>query len=118
MQGAFDAELPLYAVILMLSGLMNAVYYFTIVITAYFSKPRHAEHVGEMDEEHGIVPHVTTEAPPHLIPKRRLEWLSEAPAQMLVPMIILATASVLFSLIPNNWPLQLAQLSAKLLLGH
>jgi multicomponent Na+:H+ antiporter subunit D len=118
MQGAFDAGLSGYAVVLMLSALMNAVYYFTIVITAYFSKPRHAEHVGEMHDEHGIIPHVTTEAPPQIIPKRHFQWLREAPPQMLVPMLILATASVIFSLIPNNWPLEMAQQSAKLLLGR
>lgn len=118
MQGAFEAGLPIYSVILMLSALMNAVYYFTIVITAYFSKPRHAEHVGDMHEEHGIVPHVTTEAPPQIIPRSAFQWLREAPPQMLVPMVVLAIASLIFSLIPNNWPFSLAQLSAKLLLGR
>ena len=118
MQGALDAGLPFYAVVIMLSGLMNAVYYFTIVIAAYFGKPREAEHVGELHEEHGIVPHVTTEAPPHIVPKRRSEWLREAPAQMLVPMLLLAAGCVIFSLLPGNLPLRLAQLSANLLLGR
>lgn len=122
MQGALDAGRPFYALLLLLSSLMNAAYYLPIIITAYFARPQHAEnpaheHIGEVHEHHGVVTPVPTEAPPPVIPKRRLQWLKEAPAAMLVPIMVLAFGCIVFSFTPSNWPLRLSELAAKFLLG-
>ncbi len=117
MRGSLAAGRPVFAVLLLLSSLMNAAYYLPIVISAYFGKPKTRVHIGEVHEEHGVVTHVTTEAPPPIIPHRRLEWLREAPATMLVPMLVLAVGCILFAFLPTNWPLAVSGAAARTLLG-
>lgn len=128
--GAFEAGKPFYAVLLIVSSLMNAVYYLPIVITAFFTRAgdraagyaapdAHARHVGvSTGIVAGFVAGDQTEpspAPAGL--SRLLSSVAEAPPAMLVPIVVLALGCVVFSLSPANWPLHMSELSAKLLLG-
>ncbi len=81
--GALDAGRAFYTVILLLSSFLNAVYYFPIIVNAYFKPP--AEEA---------------------IPRREVGYT------MLVPMVTLAVLTVLFDVLPRNLPLELAQATA------
>lgn len=81
--GALDAGRPAYTVVLLLSSFLNAVYYFPIVVNAYFKPPADAA-----------------------APRKEVGYA------MLVPMVTLAVLTVLFDVIPRNLPLELAQATA------
>ena len=66
---AFESGMPLLVVILLISGLLNAIYYFRVIAIAYFSVPDHG-----------------TERPA----------CSEVPWQMSLPMVLLTIAVVYF----------------------
>lgn len=85
---AFDAYQPTFAVIILISSILNALYYFPIVITAFFRQPQ--------DEE----------------AKTNMLRFDEGPASMVVPILILAVSLVIFNIIPFNFPLVLAEYSA------
>jgi multicomponent Na+:H+ antiporter subunit D len=82
--GALDIGQPLYVFLLILSSLLNAAYYFPIVVAAFFAVP---------DKE-----------------KRKSR---EAPVIMVAPMVILALGTFIFALLPQHWPLRLAQAVAQ-----
>jgi len=104
--GAFEAGLPLYAVLLLLSSLMNAAYYLPVVISAFFVKPD-TQRPGERAVD---------------VPEPQSWWRGilsrEAPPAMLVPVVLLAIGCVAFSLMPSNWPLRLSEMAARMLMGH
>jgi multicomponent Na+:H+ antiporter subunit D len=104
--GAFDAGKPWYAVLLLVSSLMNAVYYLPVIISAFF-----------VQADGG------TQARAGGTPQRPGQWLRsaltrEAPPAMLAPVVVLALACVLFSLMPSNWPLELSEMAARMLMGR
>jgi len=84
--GAMDAGLPFYAIVLMTSSLLTALYYLPVIIVAFFGT------------EHDPV------------------TVSEAPFKMLIPIAILAVSSLLFGLLPTNLPFDLSSIAAKYLL--
>lgn len=86
--GALESGHAFYALLLLISSLLNSVYYMPIVINAFFRKPA-----------------VT-------VPRTR-----EASYQMLIPMVILALGTVLFEIIPFNLPLNLSTITANFLFG-
>jgi multicomponent Na+:H+ antiporter subunit D len=88
--GAMDAGLPYYVLILLVSSLLNGLYYLPIIITAFFG----AEH----GHEHEQVK------------------ISEAPYKMLIPIAILAVSCLLFGLLPTNLPFDLSRKAADFLL--
>lgn len=90
--GAFDAHMPAYAVILLISSMLNALYYFPIVILAFFREPQKDSAMGE-----------------------EMLRYDESPKIMLVPILILAASLVLFNILPINLPLALAEMSAQFL---
>ncbi|MEW6307489.1 MAG: proton-conducting transporter membrane subunit [Bacillota bacterium] len=99
--GAFDAGKPLFAFLLVVSSLMNAVYYFPIIISAYFGRPAH-DSLATGHEGSG-----SAEAP--------RKWL-EPSWGMLLPMLLLAAGCFAFVLFPNNWPFAVSAFVARLLL--
>ncbi|MFP4200931.1 MAG: complex I subunit 5 family protein [Clostridia bacterium] len=90
--GALDAGQTVYAVILIISSLLNAVYYLPIIISAFLR-----------DEEAQV------EAQK---PRPRLEV---APS-MMIPMVVLSVSIFLSGLMPEGFVLQLSRAAAKLLL--
>lgn len=83
--GALDRSLPLVVGLLVLSSMLNAAYYFPIVMSAFFKGAR----AGHNDEIH------------------------DAPPVMLVPIVILAIGCIIFAVLPFNWPLELARAAVR-----
>ncbi|MBT9171778.1 MAG: Na(+)/H(+) antiporter subunit A [Syntrophomonadaceae bacterium] len=88
--GAMDAGLPYYVLVLLVSSLLNGLYYLPIIITAFFG--------AEPGHEHEQVK------------------ISEAPYKMLIPIAILAVSCLLFGLLPTNLPFDLSRKAADFLL--
>lgn len=88
--GAMDAGLPYYVLVLLVSSLLNGLYYLPIIITAFFG--------AEPGHEHEQVK------------------ISEAPYKMLIPIAILAVTCLLFGLLPTNLPFDLSRKAADFLL--
>ncbi|MCK9525408.1 MAG: monovalent cation/H+ antiporter subunit D family protein [Limnochordia bacterium] len=86
--GALEVNQPLSALVLLISSLLNAVYYLPIVINAFFKK-----------EENDF------------------SLIKEPPLKMLLPVVILAVATVIFDLLPVNVLLNLSQITAATLFG-
>jgi multicomponent Na+:H+ antiporter subunit D len=71
-KGSLDAGLPVIIIILVTSALLNAAYFFPIVVAAFFQQ-------GTFERSRGM----------------------EAPAAMLLPIVILAVGCVVAGLLPN-----------------
>ncbi len=97
--GALDANIPFYVLVLLISSLLNALYYLPIIIPAFFEAP------GNGDQAH----HDHNE----------IEFnVQEATPRMLTAMVVLALCTIFFGLTPNNIVFALSRLtSAFLLLG-
>jgi len=88
--GSLDAGNWGYVLLLLLSSLMNFIYYFPVIQGAFFGDP-HLHHDAHEDKE-----------PRH----RELPWA------MLVPMVVLAGLIVFVDLLPRNIVLELAEQAA------
>jgi multicomponent Na+:H+ antiporter subunit D len=88
--GALDAGKPYYVVVLLISSLLNGLYYLPIIISVFFGRAE--------EEGHG--------------PAR----INEAPPKMLVPVALLALTTFLFGILPWNVPFDLSQMTAKFLI--
>ncbi len=99
--GALDIGQPFFVGLLIVSSLLNSAYYFPIVVTAFFGSPK--------EEQEEAASTITPEHGPSLHLEKPGFKLSEAPLSMLVPIAILAVGCVLFVLMPQNWPLDLAK---------
>jgi multicomponent Na+:H+ antiporter subunit D len=88
--GAMDAGVPFYVLILLISSLLNGLYYLPIIIAAFFG--------AEEGHEHDLVK------------------INEAPYKMLIPIAILAVSCLLFGLLPTNLPFDLSRVAADFLL--
>ncbi len=95
--GALDANLVVFVLILLISSLLNALYYLPIIIPAFFELPG----TNRLDNhEH-----------------RELKFdIREAAPAMLSVMIILALCTIIFGLTPNNAAFSLSRLTAEYLL--
>ncbi len=89
--GALDGGLTIYALILMISSLLNALYYLPIIVPGFF------EMVGESKQELKL--HV-----------------QDAPPRMLAPLFILALCTFIFGLMPFNVAFDLSKLTSQFLL--
>ena len=89
--GALDANLTFYAFVLMVSSLLNALYYLPIIVPAFF------EIVGE--GSHDLKFHI-----------------QDSPPSMLAPLVILALCTIIFGLMPFNIPFDLSGLASQFLL--
>lgn len=89
--GALDAGKPAFVFLLILSSLMNGIYYLPIIISAFFG-----------------------------VKKEERKWsraFSELKPSMWIPIAVLAASCLVFGLLPINLPLKWAQIAAKALLG-
>jgi multicomponent Na+:H+ antiporter subunit D len=84
--GALDIGQPFYVILLIVSSLLNAAYYFPIVIAAFFAVPK-----SDSGPVNGALK------------------VPEASLSMLIPIMILAIGCIAFAVTPQNWPLQLAK---------
>ncbi len=112
---SLEAGYPVFVVILIVSSLLNAAYYFPIVITAFFASEKGDHQAGDHSSNHGDSSHQQSE--PHTSPgdveqSNGSRW-QEAPWHMVVPMGILAVGCVIFALLPENWPWNLALEAAR-----
>ncbi len=96
--GALDANAVIYVLVLLISSLLNALYYLPIIIPAFFDLPGDMNH-DEHDEHHEI----------------KFE-IQEATPRMLSVMIVLALFTFVFGLTPNNIVYALSRLTAAFLL--
>ncbi len=99
--GALDAGIPGYVLVLLISSLLNALYYLPIIIPAFFERPEGEESDHFEDEE------------PHEVKFK----IKEATPLMLAPIVILALCTLIFGLTPNNIAFSLSRLTALFLLG-
>lgn len=89
--GALDAGKSGFVVLLILSSLMNGIYFLPIIINAFLG-----------------------------VSKEKRVWskpFAELKAGMWVPLVILALACGIFSFFPSNYPLGWAEAAARLLIG-
>ncbi|HHY10006.1 MAG TPA: monovalent cation/H+ antiporter subunit D family protein [Firmicutes bacterium] len=86
--GALEVNQPLSAIVLLVSSLLNAVYYLPIVINAFFR-----------EEEHDF------------------SLIKDPAPRMLIPIVVLAVATVFFDIIPVNVLLNLSEVTAAALFG-
>ena len=87
--GALEVGYPIYAILLLVSSLLNSVYYLPIIINAFFKK--------------------STED---------FSNVKEISRMMLIPIIVLAIGTVIFDLLPVNIPLELSTIVAEVLFGR
>ncbi|MGM0446113.1 MAG: complex I subunit 5 family protein [Bacillota bacterium] len=87
--GAIQADHVFYVFLLLLSSLMNLIYYSPIIIAAFFK---------ERDNDS-----ITTE-------RNEVSW------KMLTPIVVLALSTFVFDIVPANIPLQLAEKAASILI--
>jgi len=98
--GALDVGMPGFVLVLLISSLLNALYYLPIIIPAFFELP------GELTiKHHGDVHHE---------PRIKIE---EAAPLMLLAIVLLASCTLFFGLTPNNIAYGLSRLTAAFLLG-
>jgi len=89
--GALEAGKPWFVFLLILSSLMNGIYYLPIIISAFFG-----------------------------VEKEKRVWgraFSELKFSMWMPICLLAIACLVFGLFPGNLPLMWAETAAKTLMG-
>ncbi|MDW7739948.1 MAG: proton-conducting transporter membrane subunit [Bacillota bacterium] len=106
---SLEAGQPIFVAILIISSLLNAAYYFPIVITAFFPGEKSGHH-GDSHGEEDDSGHLKSDSGSLI--KNGIRW-QEAPWHMLVPMGLLAVGCVAFALMPFNWPWDLALAAAK-----
>jgi multicomponent Na+:H+ antiporter subunit D len=98
---ALELNRPEFVALLIVSSLLNAVYYFPIVIAAFFNRKSEAGDGHGAHDSHGHAAHPEAAARPSLA--------EEAPPGMLVPTMILAVGCFIFALLPVNWPLEMVK---------
>lgn len=101
--GALEAGHTFFVLLLIISSLMNGIYYLPIIIAAFFGR--------EEDTE------VTVKDKP-LISKRFVPLFKEAAPSMLFPLVVLAALCIILGLFPTNFALELSKQAANLLLGR
>ncbi len=92
-KGALESGQPLLVGVLMLCSMMACVYSLPIVITAFFAEPNDNDVHNSSDRKRGL----------------------EAPAAMLVPVVLLAAGSLVFSMVPSSLPFTLCDIWVKYL---
>jgi multicomponent Na+:H+ antiporter subunit D len=106
---ALELGRPEFVALLIISSLLNAVYYFPIIIAAFFN--RKSEDAADSHGAHDSHDH-GAHAEPALV---RASLADEAPPGMLIPTAILAVGCFIFALMPVNWPLEMAKTVANTL---
>ncbi len=98
---ALEIDRPFFVALLIVSSLLNSIYYFPIVINAFFKRETDAQdhHNHEIDEATENTEAVTAKS----------SVFPEAPWSMVIPTAILAVGCIIFSLTPVNWPLEMVK---------
>lgn len=112
---SLEAGQPIFVAILIVSSLLNAAYYFPIVITAFFAADENNDHAHDRSDNHGHSSGDHSDDQTHAEDSHDnggKRW-QEAPWHMIVPMGLLAVGCVIFALLPENWPWTLAVAAAK-----
>ena len=104
---SLEAGQPIFVAILIISSLLNAAYYFPIVIAAFFAAKKGDAHGHGHAESHGGHGDHSESAG-----RNGILW-QDAPWHMLLPMGLLTAGCVIFALMPENWPWNLALAAAK-----
>ena len=104
---------PLFVLVLIASSLLNAAYYFPIIITAFFSGGTMAER--ERDQKNSTTVISGSLVTPEYAEEKDEFGRQEVPWHMLLPMAILATGCIIFALLPVNWPLELVKATTRIL---
>lgn len=111
---SLEAGQPVFVAILIVSSLLNAAYYFPIVITAFFATEKAENHAH--DDEHANSLEKDSHSHGHHDAVNLNEGgllRQEAPWHMTLPMGILTVGCFAFALMPHNWPWDLALAAAK-----
>ncbi len=95
--GALDANITVYAIVLLISSLLNALYYLPIIVPAFF------EIIGE---DKGANAHAHGHG--HALNFN----VQDVAPRMLAPMVILAISTLLFGLSPINVQFELSQITS------
>lgn len=103
---ALELNQPIFVALLIVSSLLNAVYYFPIVIAAFFNRKSETESSGQA----GPGDHAHQEGS-----GLRPSLAGEAPLGMLVPTAVLAVGCFIFALTPVNWPFEIVKTVANTL---
>lgn len=93
---SLEAGMPVFVALLIISSLLNAVYYFPIVVAAFFGHKK--------QEKSGVKKIRRGEDRETSVVKPGLA--EEAPGSMLIPTAILAAGCFIFSITPVNWPFE------------
>ncbi|MFO7951989.1 MAG: monovalent cation/H+ antiporter subunit D family protein [Bacillota bacterium] len=93
--GALDANITVYALILLISSFLNALYYLPIIVSAFFEVSGEGEGIHAHGHGHALKFNVQDVTP-----------------GMLVPMVILAISTLLFGLSPINIQFELSQITS------
>jgi multicomponent Na+:H+ antiporter subunit D len=104
---SLEAGQPIFVAILIVSSLLNAAYYFPIVIAAFFAPKKGNAHGSSHAESHGGHGEHSEGA------GRKGILGQDAPWHMLLPMGLLTVGCVIFALMPENWPWNLALAAAR-----
>ncbi len=99
--GALEAGLPIYVVVLLISSLLNGLYYLPIIIAAFFGGEEHEHGHGH---EHG-----------HEEKEFALN-VDEASYGMIIPVAILGLSCLVFGLMPGNVAFELSIKAAHFLI--
>ncbi len=85
--GSLEAELPLVILVIILSGLLNATYYFPIIGQAYFGQEDGAHHHGTEHDHHQ---------------EEKKFKLDQVPLSMLIPIAIVALGVIALGIFPGG----------------
>ncbi len=88
--GSLEADLPLIILVIIVSGLLNATYYFPIIGQAYFSQGDNEHENSHQDNNHGDS---------HVDNKFQID---QVPLSMLVPIVILALGIIYLGIFPGT----------------
>lgn len=94
---ALEAGVPFYLFIMLVSSLLNALYYLPVIVPAFFGRPEGEQY----RDDHG----------------RSYVKIREVTPSMLAPLVILALCTLLFGLLPSNILYELSRLAAKFIIG-
>ena len=109
---ALEIKQPLYVLILIASSLLNAAYYFPVIITAFFGKETGDGHK-PYPKNNPVVFGSSSELKSSINSDGFCR--QEAPWHMLLPMAVLAVGCFVFALLPVNWPFELVKATVHIL---
>jgi len=104
--GALELEAMILVMILLISSMLNAAYYFPIVTRAFLG----TEQLNSHSEFSGLTGNSSGHQTAGFTSKQnKLPLFTEAPAMLLAPVIVLALGCLVFGLTPVNLPLELIE---------